>query len=224
MLSMQAILLNESTPQMTFVDAKGIELGTFKLPSRIFSAPQDEKTVSLAHWVEAPLDESIGKALGIPMRQASFQEILLNIIVQTTAQSQAHSSDDRDFLDMFTVVRTNKSYVLDPKLDVPTRTLGVTRLVALKDNAFATMSIRAANAYDLLKDLTGDELGKLYHEAQIAEAKAGKDKEVGPYEGSSFSKELQDLSTEQIAAFANDSSNGPLNAYLATILPASNPQ
>jgi hypothetical protein len=224
MLSMQALLLNESTPKMSFVDAKGIELGTFKLPSRIFSPPQDEKTISLAHWVEAPLDESIGKALGVPMRQSSFQEILLNIIVKATSQSQAHASDDRDFLDMFTVVKTNKSFQLDSKLDVPVRNLGVMRLVALKDNAFATMSIKAANAYDLLKDLTGDELGKLYYEAQTAEAKAGKGKEVGAYEGSAFSKELQDLSTDQIASFAKATLDGPLNAYLATILPASNPQ
>lgn len=287
MLSMRDLLMNDSTPVMAFKNELGNELGSFKYPSRVFSPPQDEKTISLAHWLEAPLDESIGKALGVPMRQASFQEVLLNTIVKSSTESQARAADDRNFLDMFTIVKTNKSFQLDPKLEAPTRDIGVTRLVALKDNAFATMSIKTANLYDKLKKLSNEQVAKLY-----AYAKAKEDREkadtanassfnkdlkaisvadiaaftkskgqvpadkVGPFgllnqlsgdeiarlynenlqteaemkalaateelANASFPKDVLDIHSSDIQAYAQDNLDGPLNEYLATILPASN--
>jgi hypothetical protein len=72
--------------------------------------------------------------------------------------------------------------------------------------------------------LSDDDLAKLYRENLIDEEKAKIATAAEDLEKSKFPKELLNISSADILAFTKDTLDGPLNAYLATILPASNPQ
>ncbi len=223
MPTLQALFMNQSQVESVLRNENGQKIGTYNLKNRVFSPPAEQNSRFLAHWIDIPLDADVAKRLGIPMRNLSLQEVLLNIMQNTMGKTSSRPKSDISFMEMFNVVKTSTAYQIDSKAGVESRDVSGIRMIAMRGNIFAGMSIDNANSFDLLRRLDDEKIAKLYHEALTAEKNAGTKGEV-VYKDSAFGDEYHKIEARFVRSFSKNELQGELAAYLLMLLPASNAQ
>lgn len=205
------MLLNQVETEMTFTAADGSELLTVNLPTSVFSSPSSMKTEAPTHWIQTPISEGVAAAIGVPMQQTSFQQVLLGIIVDGMRSSQSHRDESQSFLGSLSVIRTTKAQQLNDKSGGKIKDFGALRLVALTDNSLAHSAITMSDDIRLMEELKPEELETLIAEK---EAKSKTSKLPAKY---------KNLPLEELKSFAaGELPKGEDLEYLLALLPVAN--
>ncbi len=219
--ALMAMLTNSLVVNLNFKDANGVEVLTAPVQVPVFASPDDLAKGKSWHWIEKVLDKSIADAIGIPMRSTSFQEVMLSKINRGLGTSQTTLIADRNFMDKYRVVKTNKAYQVDKSEGAIVHDIGTLRLVALPENAMAHDILQLVQLKTAVMKLTEKEQGDLLNARMSAEAlSGGRDPEFDAE--SPFSRELQAIPAALLSSILKGSIDTTLFEYLVTILPASN--
>lgn len=241
MQTMLKLLMNKLTVQAPFVNAAGEVVGTFEIRPSVFSAPKENAAAFPSHWINAPLSEDVAKAVGVPNRNVSFQEMMLKIIKDSLTTTQGRAEDSTDYMGFFSVIKTSKAYQLDQNLDGIFRDIGSIRYIATRENAFAGMAMDNIAKAELLGVLTKEDFEQLEKEIKAIEAAkkqaakneaALKEAMKGsalqetaaniPKLSDKFSADYEHLTSRDLSDFRQGIINPDQSSYLLTILPASN--
>lgn len=220
--TINALLLDQVVPVVTFHNQDGLPVYKGRVAATVFSAPADTRNVSKAyHWIQAPLDKSIAKVVGIPMQSVSFQQVMLGIMDRSFSGNRFHYSQDMAFMENYRVIKTNKAYNLNAQSGALINDFGGMRVVALPENGFSQYALQTNNFVNLLKQLKPEQLEALMNppaEFQPNMLIVNKAK--------SATVELPEvyklIPKEIVRAFKENRINDNALSYLVTILPEKN--
>lgn len=244
--TVNGLLLDQVETSVTFRDRNGDFVLTLpKVGVKAFTAPDKVQSREAVNWTQTPMSAGIAKALGVPMRRTSLQEILLGVMDAAMPTSQAESSqtrlkENRAFMSTYKINRVSDIAAINPaKQDLGKRMDGFIA-VASEQNAIGQESIQISVWSEALQVLKTEELdllikdraaaAKLAEEGEADAAKDATNQEIAQAVGATAAKpktmmrkaHLQ-IPVQVVQAFKAKAlpESGLLN-YLITLLPNTN--
>lgn len=153
--TVQGLLIGQAVSDLTFKDADGDE---FTIPNVSYSLLSGSEEKNPTHWMQGNDLQN----LGIGNTNMSFQEFLIKSFIRNASMGSAHSYETT-LTELFSVRRTNQSYVLNEDAQKNTVDVNNVRYTVLENNSFGRNLILNIQMAKALEKTAPEKLLEIYN-------------------------------------------------------------